>query len=215
MIGKIILFTILILLAIILIILILPLGFVILYDNEILNIDIKIFNLIKIHILPSKENEKKKIAKRKKKKSKLTKSKSTETIQETDKKKKEKNKFKISEIIKLINDILPLLGNMLYKWLKGITVTKCTVSIVVYNEDFSKTGKKCGELYGELYGGYTMLSHYINIQNFKPMVTPNYINDYSSTYAVVCGKVRPITIIGAAITFLLKGGKKIYNTFAK
>ncbi len=213
MIGKIILFTILVLLAIILIVLILPFGFVILYDNEILNIDIKIFNLIKIHILPSKEKEKKKTGNKKKGKS--TKSKSTETIQKTDKKKNEKNKFKISEIIELINDILPLLGNMLYKWLKGITLTECTVSIVVYNEDFAKTGKKCGELYGELYGGYTILSHYINIQNFKPMVTPNYINDYSSTYALVCGKVRPITIIGAAITFLLKGGKKIYNTFAK
>ena len=219
MVGKIILFTILILIAIILIVLIVPLGFDVLYENDVLSIDLKILNFIKLKLLPKEkkasEDKEEKKNKPKTKKKKKSKGKAVGTKEKATEKKKKSSKLSLHEIIMIINDLLPPLGTMLYRWLKAVTVTECLISIIIYNEDYAQTGKKTGEAYAELYGCYTLLSHYINIKDFRPMVTPNYINTYSSTYVRLCVKVRPIAIIGGAVVFLCKGGKEVYRTFFK
>lgn len=183
------------------------------YADAIQLFRIKILGFIRFTFLPV--NPKREERKKKKEEKAKTKSKAKPSQNKPKKVKHKKKppatKMLLMDIVQTINDLLPIAGKMFGGWLRGITVKKCLVSLVVYNEDFYECATTCGKIYAILYGAYTYLSSIAKVKHFKLLVTPNFVNEKNSTVVELEIRMSVATLLGGLLCFLFHGGLSLYQ----
>ncbi len=149
---------------------------------------------------------KKKKAKKPKKAEKKPKKATTKKVEE------EKEKNPLMDIVQIVLDVLPSIGGMLSRLLRGITITHCKVGLLLYSEDPHKLGVNCANYNAAVYSLYTLLGHYMKIKHFKVTILPNYVMQRSSTAAELKLHSTLWKVLGGVLYFVFTGGITIIKS---
>lgn len=192
------------LLALILVLLLLPAGIAVSYRNGTLTAEGRwLFLHFTLWPLPEKDKAEKE-------------QKPEGKSEAAPKKKKTGEKRPFMDWLQLINDLLPVLGEVLRKMGKAITLKRCQITMVIAAEEADQTAIRYGRANALLYTIYAFLSRHIRVKEFKAELRQDYLSgpEGESAEADLLVLVCPMILAGAGFRLLWKGGK-IYLRFAK
>lgn len=192
------------LLALILVLLLLPAGIAVSYRNGTLTAEGRwLFLHFTLWPLPEKDKAEKE-------------QKPDGKSEAAPKKKKTGEKRPFMDWLQLINDLLPVLGEVLRKMGKAITLKRCQITMVIAAEEADQTAIRYGRANALLYTIYAFLSRHIRVKEFKAELRQDYLSgpEGESAEADLLVLVCPMILAGAGFRLLWKGGK-IYLRFAK
>lgn len=174
-----------------------PAGVEVLFRREVLTLRLRVLWVFSIPILPRKEESLEKTRRAKKKKA-------PEQAKKQKKPAPSKDPLeRVMEVLCLINDLLPHAGRFLGRVLRGITLSRCRVALIVSGEEAADAGIATGRAYALAYGAYSILQRYIRVREFTFNVLPDFLSGKGAADAEVTLRTRPITLLaaGAALLF--------------
>lgn len=181
------------LLALLLLLLFAPVKAEFVWRKGILSLRLRLLWLFPLSVLPQKEKPEKPAPKKKPK---------------APKPKKEKPRQKRDpgeaalEVFRLINDLLPRVGEFFGRLTRGVVISRCRVALVVSGEEADAAGIACGRAYALGYGAYSVLSGVVRVKEFVYNVMPDFLSGEGAADAEVTVEVRPWTLLAAGCVLL-------------
>ena len=202
-----------ILLLILLILLFYPVRFYLDYIDGKTKLTIKLSRFLTFLVFDSEVKKppkpKKQNSKKVKKTSKKDKNKEKNT---TGKKVKDSPSYLIMDIIHTILDVLPHFGKSIRMLLQGITIFRCNIGVLLYEEDPCTLGIKCGKMQAVIYSVYPLLCHTLRMKHFKAQVLPNYLGQQESTAVELEAGTTLWKLLVGILSFLIHGGLKLLKS---
>ena len=153
------------LLALILVLMLIPAGLALHYHGEDFTAEGKwLFLRFTLWPLPEKEEPEKAEKKQEKK------------AAEKPKKEKKSERRPFMDWLQLINDLLPVLGEVLRKMGKAITLKRCRITMVIAAEEADQTAIRYGRANALLYTIYAFLGRHIRVKEFKAELRQDYLS---------------------------------------
>ena len=190
------------LLALILVLMLIPAGLALHYHGEDFTAEGKwLFLHFTLWPLPEKEEPEKAEKKQEKK------------AAEKPKKEKKSERRPFMDWLQLINDLLPVLGEVLRKMGKAITLKRCRITMVIAAEEADQTAIRYGRANALLYTIYAFLSRHIRVKEFKAELRQDYLSgpEGESAEADLLVLVCPMILAGAGFRLLWQGGRLYLN----
>lgn len=185
------------LLALLALIFFAPVKAEVLWRREVLSLKLRLLWLFPVKILPQEEKPEKPRRKKKPKKAKAKKD---------EKEKKPKRKRDpaelVMEILRLVNDLIPRVGEFFGRVTRGITVSRCRIALVITGEEADQVGIACGRAYAVGYGAYSVLAGAVKVREFVYNVMPDFLAEKGASDAEVTVQVRPVTLLAAGCILL-------------
>ena len=119
---------------------------------------------------------------------------------------------RVMDMLTMVSDLLPVLGESLGYMLRRITLRQCDIAMVVGKEEAADTAIQVGRIYALGYNAYGVLCSFIRVRAFHLHVTPDYIHETQQAAADLCLSARPSSLLMGGLLFLAKGGTKVLRT---
>ena len=181
------------LLGLLALLLFLPVKAEAVWRNETLSLRLRLLYLLPITLLPQKEKPEKPPAKKKPKPPKPPK--------EPSRQKRDPVETAL-EVLRLVNDLLPRVGQFFGRLTRGVTLSRCRIALVVSGEEADAAGIACGRAYALGYGAYSVLAGVIRMKEFVYNVMPDFLSGEGAADAEVTVEVRPWTLLAAGVVLL-------------
>lgn len=192
------------LLAFLLFLLLAPVKADLLWRKETLSLRLWLLWVLPIRLLPGKPEEE-----RKKKPQKAGKKKPPPEKKKAKKPAPGGPVEQALDILRMVNDLLPQVGRFLGRMLRGITLSRCRVLLVVSGEEAAEVGIAAGRAYALAYGAYGVLRQFIRVKEFTFNVLPDYLSGKGAADAEVTLQARPITLLAGGMVLLFHLAKTI------
>lgn len=191
--------------AFIFVLLICPLSVSVVYDGE---VELKIrYLFLCFKLLPKKE-----------KKPKKPKPQKPEKPEKTDSKPQDKNKNSAKDFVrkKGIDGLIELLKKMVDIILKAaktvtshLVISKLDINVLVVGDDAADTAMKFGYLCSAVYPIVSIIESHIKKCRHNENIVAGFNDSKTKIYLVVKARIKPLFLIGAAVTALFRGIKAI------
>lgn len=148
-----------------------------------------------------------------KKKKKQQKTDKPEPEQAEPQKKKKTGEQLAMDGLQLINDLLPHLGRLLGRILRGITVRRLRLRFAVTGEDAAQVGIRYGQAQALCYTIYSELASMVRLREAKIAPIPDFTGaNPVPLEADLRLSVSPMVILCAALCFVARGGVILYRS---
>lgn len=112
----------------------------------------------------------------------------------------------LMDLLTLVSDLLPTLGESLGYILRRLTLRRCRITMVVGKEDAADTALWVGQIQAVGYNLYALLCHWIRVKEFYFWVTPDFTGPTQRGDAEASLRIRPSSVVNGLLILLWKGG---------
>lgn len=169
------------------------------YDDE-LRVRVRVLG-VPITLLPSEDEPEEQEETTKKKTASAKPSKTKELLGEISRSFKEDG---VAATLHYLGELARLAGQAVGRVLRGVTVDKLTLALIVADGDADTTAIRYGQVCSVLYPTFTAIAGAIKVRKRDLRVEPNFLLDKSTLRADVRLHIWVYRLVGAAIVLLVK-----------
>lgn len=120
--------------------------------------------------------------------------------------------YLLMDIVHTIVDVLPHFGKSTRLLLQGVTISRCNIGVLLYEEDPEELGMKCGKMQGVIYSVYPVLCHVAQVKHFRATVLPNFLGQKESTAVELEAGTTVWKLLVGVCYFIIHGGLKLLKS---